>query len=747
MADSLLARLSRQVVRHRRVVVALWLGAAAAFAPVAGRVQQELEVAPSVRRSEAAAVDNAMAARFGSAFVRSAVLVAAGVPTPETPEGRLALTNLIASIDTIGGVTGHVSYLTFGDTLFRGPGRGTFIVVGLENTKSADEIVPRLRAATTAIGAELSRRYGATLRWTGSAAVDHDIRVASASEARSAELRVLPLTLLLLLLAFGAVVASLLPLITAAIAIVIALGLAVLINAVWPLSILLQNMTTMIGLGAGIDYALLTVSRFRESRAAGRNPEEAAADAAYFAGRTIILSGAAVIIGLGALLLIPFTELQSSGVGGILVVAVSVALSTTFLPAVLAMLGARVDTGRVLRLAGGFAPASLWRAWGNMVVRRPLLVLVVSAAPLVALTWQARRLDARFPSGNWLPPRIEAGEAIADLNAMRRGGVVNTVRVLVELPPTSCVFSSAGWQALRRATGHLEADARLMRVASITSGVPGAVPADAAEVLLPARVKRSLISLDGCATVIELIPRDSLDMNGITAVVRDLRTPALAAALGLEGAIVRVGGTAAVNADNEVAIAARAPRIIASVVGLTLLALMVGFRSVFVPVKAVALNLLSIGAAFGAVVLVFHDGWGHKLVGLDGPLSGVFPAIPILVFCVVFGLSMDYEVFLVARVAEARRHLPEREAIVEGLQRTGGVITSAAAIMIVVFGAFALGSFFFIKVLGFALAVAVFVDATIVRLAVGPALLTLAGRWNWWPGDRSSPRDRADRAG
>ena len=744
MADPILLRLAGLVVRRRRTVVALWVIAAVAFVPGARRVQHDFEVAPTVRKSEAAVVDSILAARFASPFVESAVLVASGVPSPSGPDGRAALARIISAIDTIRGVTGHLSFLTTQDTLFRGPTDGTFVIVGLDGSATgADPVIPRLRAATAPIATELARSVpGVTLRWTGNAAINHDIRVASAAEARSAELRVLPLTLLLLFLAFGAVVASILPVLTAGIAIVIALGIAALINAVWPLSILLQNMTTMIGLGAGIDYALLTVSRFREARASGLSPTDAAADAAYHAGRTITLSGAAVIIGLGALLVIPFSELQSSGVGGILVVAVSVLLSTTFLPALLAILGSRIEAGRLPSLLARYTAAALWRAWGEYVVRRPLLVLVVASTPLWVLTWQARRLDARFPSGNWLPPQIEAAVAIDDLNRMQRGGVVNTVRVLVELPPHSCLFTPTGWQAVRRASTFLGADARLTRVASITNALPSNVPPDAAEVLLPARLRRTLKSPDACSTIIEGIPREALDINDVTALVRDLRKPALDSAIGLDGARVRIGGRAAVNADNEDAIAALAPRMIALVVGLTLLALMVGFRSVLVPIKAVALNLLSIGAAFGAVVLVFQDGHGATFIGLEGPLTGVFPAVPVLVFCVVFGLSMDYEVFLVARVAEARRHMPEREAVIEGLRRTGGVITSAAAIMIVVFAAFALGNFYFIKILGFALAVAVFVDATIVRLAVGPALLVLAGRWNWWPGDRSRAEPR-----
>jgi RND superfamily putative drug exporter len=191
--------------------------------------------------------------------------------------------------------------------------------------------------------------------------------------------------------------------------------------------------------------------------------------------------------------------------------------------------------------------------------------------------------------------------------------------------------------------------------------------------------------------------------------------------------------------DYEGAIAEATPRVVGLVLGGTLVALLVGFRSVLVPIKAVVLNLLSVGAAFGAVVLVFQDGRGIGLLGLASPLDGAFPAVPLLVFCTVFGLSMDYEVFLVSRVAEARRRgMREGEAVVEGVRRTGGVITSAALIMTVVFGAFMLGDFVLVKILGFALAAAVLLDVTVVRLALGPALLALGGRWNWWPGVRAA---------
>jgi RND superfamily putative drug exporter len=203
----------------------------------------------------------------------------------------------------------------------------------------------------------------------------------------------------------------------------------------------------------------------------------------------------------------------------------------------------------------------------------------------------------------------------------------------------------------------------------------------------------------------------------------------------MAGARLWIGGTPDFNADYEDAVAGRFLLLFCLIAGGTYATLAVLFRSLLIPLKAILLNLLSVGAAFGAVVLVFQEGWGAGWLGITGASQGLFPIVPPLVFCTVFGLSMDYEIFLVARVAEARRSgAGEREALALGLSRTGGVITGAAVIMIVVFGAFTLGEFLLIRILGFALAVAVLLDATLIRLAVGPALLQLAGRWNWWPG-------------
>jgi len=243
-----------------------------------------------------------------------------------------------------------------------------------------------------------------------------------------------------------------------------------------------------------------------------------------------------------------------------------------------------------------------------------------------------------------------------------------------------------------------------------------------------------LLSSDGQAALIELLPTANLTPGELMQWVREVRSSDVAAITGVSGAVLQVGGIPALNADYDSVVNERLPKVVVGVVLGSLLALLIGLRSLFAAVKAILLNLLSVGASFGALVLVFQEGHGIKLFGLEGPTGAIFPIVPILAFAIVFGLSMDYEVFLVARVLEERRSgLSERSAVIEGVARTAGLITSAAAIMIAVFIAFTVGSFAVVQMLGFTLAVAVFLDATVVRMVVGPALLQLAGDWNWWP--------------
>jgi putative drug exporter of the RND superfamily len=725
-------------------VAGVVLCAVVALLPFSFHAERHLETATRVEGSQAETVRQELVTRFRSPFVDRVVLVAQGLPPADSEQGEQALATIVAGLREVPGVSGVVSHLELRDPIFLGKGGATFVLVGLASGEGPPEtVVPKLHERATTLANELRARYpGVKLELTGELPLNFDIRKASADDVRSAESLVIPATLALLLLAFGSVVASLLPLAVGQLAIAATLAITGLLAQRFHLSILVQNLATMLGLGLGIDYALLMVSRFREAISAGHGGPRAAVAAARQAGRTLLISASTVAIGFLALLTVPISEIRSIGVAGFLVAGISVLLTNTLVPAVLAWLGPWINAGRL-----PFTPAldadratrtgTRWRRWGKIVIAHPWLAIFLAGTPLLLLAWEGRRLDTSVPSGNWLPESTESVHALHTLELMDRAGIVYSLRLIVELPKDSIAQTDAGWAALDRLSRQLASDPRSARVISVTTIAEGnrsSLPN------LPRETRRTFLSSDGRATLVEVLPASSVSLRAQVDWVRELRKTGAENLTGVPGATLLIGGVPALNADYQSIVTNRFAPVTSMVVVGTLVALLGGFRSIFAPVKAVALNMISVAASFGALVLVFQDGHGSSFLGLQAGTGSVFPLVPIVAFAIVFGLSMDYEVFLVARVLEARKSgLDEADAIAEGLARTAGLITSAAAIMIVVFAAFTFGNFLVVKMIGFTLAVAVFIDATLVRIVIGPALLRIAGDWNWWPGGLAKP--------
>jgi RND superfamily putative drug exporter len=675
-----------------------------------------------------------------------------GLPAADSQEGAQVLATIEDRLKAEPGVSGVVSYLDFHDPIFLGKGRGTFILVGLASTDGPVELlVPRLHELEHSLQNEFRGRYpGVKLELSGETPLNFDIRKASADDVTHAESLVIPGTLALLLVAFGSVVAALIPLAIGQLAIASALAIAGFLALHWHLSILVQNLSTMLGLGLGIDYALLMVSRFREAIAAEKDKFKCSSIAARQAGRTLVISASTVAIGFLALLTVPITEIRSIGVAGFLVAGTSVLLCLTIVPALLAALGPRINAGQVPILKSLDAHRAArtenrWRRWGRVVVAHPWLAVILGGVPLLLLASQAARLSTNVPGGDWLPSQAESVQALHTLERMDRVGMVYSIRVILELPEDSIAQTDAGWTAVDRFSKRLANDPRSQKVISLTT----MAASDRSQLSNISReTRRAFLSRDGRAALLEVSPATAVSLNDQVSWVRELRKEGATVLTGVPGATLRVGGIAALIADYQTIVQQRFISVLELVVGATLLALLVGFRSLFAAVKAIVLNLLSVAASFGALVLVFQEGHGIRIFGVPAGTGSIFPIVPIVAFAIVFGLSMDYEVFLVARVLEERRcGLSELDAIPEGVAKTAGLITSAAAIMIVVFAAFTFGHFLVIKMLGFTLAVAVFIDATIVRMVIGPALLRVAGDWNWWPGGlsraRSAPVERS----
>ena len=710
--------------------------------PFSYKVERRLETAAHIKGGESEKVDKELAQRFQSPYAHRLVVAISGIPDPDSAESADALGFLTSSLRSVPGVAGAVSSLDWPDPLFTGDNGGALIIVGLDpHVKGVEALVPILRAKADWMEGQLRSQYPKIkLEITGETPLTFDLRKVSADDVKHAEERAMPVTLFLLLLAFGSLVAALLPLGIGVLSISMALGTAALLAHYLHLSILVQNLATMLGLGLGIDYALLIVSRFREALAEGYDPGQAADIAAGQAGKTLLISATTVAIGFTALLTVPISELRSIGIAGLLVTLLSVVLCTFILPWVLGLLGHRINAARVRLPNRQFkareslcAASERWVRWGALITRRPWTALLVAGVPLLILAFQARRISAGIPDHDSLPAAAESVQALRTLQGMGRSGIVQSLRMVLELPPQSPPLSPAGWLAVSRLTKRFRSDPRAEEVLSLPTLTGMSDTADAVEDV-PRPIRESFLRSDGQATLIELLPTANLTPNEQIRWVREVRSSDIAAITGVPGAVLRVGGIPALDADYDAVVRARLPGVVLGVVLGSLLALLIGLRSLFAAFKAILLNLLSVSASFGALVLVFQEGHGSKLFGLHGPTGSVYPIVPILSFAIVFGLSMDYEVFLVARVLEERRRgLCERSAVIEGLARTAGLITSAAAIMIAVFTAFTVRGFLVVQMLGFTLAVAVFIDATAVRMIVGPALLKLAGDWNWWP--------------
>jgi len=714
---------------------------ALALLPFSYNVERRLETVVHIKGGESEKVDLELAQRFQSPYAHRLVLVISGIANPDSAEGADALSFLTSSLRSVPGVSGAVSSLDWPDPLFTGDNGGALIIVGLDpHDEAVEALVPKLRAEADWMEGQLRSQYpNIKLQITGETPLNFDLRKVSADDVRHAEERAMPVTLVLLLLAFGSLVAALLPLGVGLLSISMAMGAAALLAHYLQLSILVQNLATMLGLGLGIDYALLMVSRFREALNEGCDAGCAADIAAEQAGKTLIISATTVAIGFSALLTVPISELRSIGVAGLLVTALSVMLCTFILPWVLGLLGHRINAARI-----GFrskqpktremlcAASERWVRWGSIITRRPWAALLVAGIPLLLLAYQAGKIAPGVPDRDSLPAAAESVQALHTLQNMGRSGIVQSLRVVLELPPQSPPLSPAGWLAVSRLTKQFQNDSRAQEVLSLPTLTGMSETANVDDV--PEPIRKSFLSSDGHATLIELLPTAALTPNEQIRWVREVRASDVAAITGVPGAALFVGGVPGLQADYDSVVKERLPKVVLGVILGSLLALLIGLRSLFAAIKAILLNLLSVGASFGALVVVFQEGHGSKIFGLDGPTGTVFPIVPILSFAIVFGLSMDYEVFLVARVLEERRRgLSEKSAVVEGLARTAGLITSAAAIMIAVFAAFTVGSFLVVQMLGFTLAVAVFIDATVVRMIVGPALLQLAGDWNWWP--------------
>jgi putative drug exporter of the RND superfamily len=591
---------------------------------------------------------------------------------------------------------------------------------------ASDRVQPLLDATATVQAEHPDLR----VEEVGGPSIEKALNETIGKDFQRAETLSLPITLLILLIAFGALIAAGVPVLLAMSSVAAALGLSTLASHLMPATDVTASVILLIGLAVGVDYSLFYIRREREERALGRQHLDAVEIAAETSGRAVVVSGIAVIISMAGLFFAGDSIFSSLALGSILVVAVAVLGSLTVLPALLAKLGRWVDRPRIPLLwrltarrtgpDGRPAAPRLWPALLRPALRHPAATLAISVGVMLALAAPALGMRLSFPSAEDLPRTTAVMQAYDRLTAAYPSNGTTHI-VAVRAPAAEASQVRAALDELGRRT----------------QGDPLFAQSDGSH-------PQIRVSADGQVTTMEIATPYGGRSDEARSSLDRLRSDLVPATVGtVPGAEYAVGGDVAGNVDYAAHIGQVLPIVMGFVLLLTLMVMTLAFRSVVIAVCSVALNLLSAGAAYGLVVLVFQGTWAEQLLGFRS-IGAVVSWLPLFLFVVLFGLSMDYHVFVVSRIREAvRRGMSTRAAVAHGISSSAGVVSSAAFVMVGVFSVFATLSTIDMKQLGIGLAAAILLDATIIRAVVLPSLMTVLGRANWWAPRFLRPREDA----
>ncbi len=704
VGEGITERLARTSAAHPKRTLGLWgIAVVIALALVATSLRGLSTDARVVGKPES----NKAADLYAQAFpptpaqlrrqVSDVIVVRSDRSTVEAPEFRQFVSSLVAKVRATGKASSVESYLSGDERLVSRDRRATLVQVLLGSNDAAKPVV--------ALVQEANRSSGFAVAITGDRSVGNDFNALSQRDIERGELAFgLPAALIVLVLVFGAVVAGLVPVLMALVAIVVGLGLVALLSFEFNFSVFIVNMLTGMGLALGIDYSLFVISRYREERGRGLVKDAAIKVAGATASRSVLFSGGTFVVALFGMLIVPTTIMRSLAAGAIIVGVVSVAAALTLLPALLSLVGDRVNALRVPFLGRNLGRADaaegrLWRAVIDRVLRRPALSLALSAGLMLAAAVPILGLHIGQNGVTSLPNDLPSKQGYLALQREFPAQNPYPAKIVVQGGSTSRT-------ELARLRARLAADRRFG---------PGTIQTG--------RDRISVLSLP--------VRGDAVGGKAISA-VRDLRTHVIPAVVDGGGARVFVGGKTAETADYFDAVTKPTPYVIAFVLGLSFLVLTVAFRSLAVAAASILLNLLSVGAAYGLLTLVFLDGVGAGLFGFEQAAT-VDAWVPLFLFSVLFGLSMDYQVFLMSRIRERYDESGStREAVASGVASTARIITGAALIIVVVFAGFARGQVVAMQQMGFGVAVALLLDATLIRSVVLPSMLSLLGERSWY---------------
>ncbi len=709
---NLAARAGAWSARHRAKAIVGWLVFVVLAVMVGGSVGNQAIEDEDLGVGESREADQAIADAFPENADETVLIQSEGGVTADQPAFHAVVDDAVDRLESTENVVDVESpYFAGSEGAISRDGRSALITFeipdpGEDSDVTTEDLVDAPLATVAGLG---EAHPGFRIAEFGDASANKQVNESIEEDFRQAEATSLPITLIILLLAFAAVVAALVPLLLAATAVAAAIGLLGPLSQIWPLDESVTSVVLLVGLAVGVDYSMFYLRREREERARGKGSEAALEAAAATSGRAVLVSGVTVAIAMAGMFLAGAATFVSFAVGTITVVAIAVAGSLTVLPAVLSKLGDRVNRGRVPFLTRPEERAAkesrIWSAILDRVLRRPGVAAILSTAVLLVLASPALNLKLAVPGFETLPQDLPVIQTYDRIQAAFPGNQI-PAEVVVERGDASNVDLTIGVHNLRE---RVEASDLVEPPVTVQFNADHSV----------ARVSVPIVG-------------DGTDDRSYAA-LSELRDQIIPATVGRQpGLEANVGGYTASSKDFNDLMESRVPIVFGFVLGLAFLLLLATFRSIVIPIKAILLNLLSVSAAYGVVVFVFQEGHLESLLGFESN-GAVVSWLPLFLFVLLFGLSMDYHVFILSRVREAYDSgMSTAEAVNRGIKSTASVVTAAAAVMIGAFAIFATLSAVVFKEFGVGLAVAVLIDATIIRGVLLPATMTLLGDWNWY---------------
>ncbi|WP_419957819.1 MMPL family transporter [Psychrobacillus psychrotolerans] len=692
--------LSKIVTRHYKVILGIWLLLFAALAVLAIRLPGLLEGDGFSTDGEHAEVMEELTKTFD--FPAESLFVVFDQTSDDTIKETLQEIEKLEIAESIQSPLED-------DSLYKD--HVAYAMLHFDSDADMTGAVDEIREA-------IDGEEGVTL--TGGAAINKDINSASQKDLASAEAIGLPIAIIVLLLAFGSVVAAFIPLAIGIVTVVSAFGVMTLFSETMDLSIFVMNIIPMLGLALSIDFALLLINRYKEELAKN-STVDAVQTAIQTAGRSIIFSAICVFIGLGAMLVMQVEIFQNIALGGMLVVTIAVLSSITLLPSILMLLKERINKWTIIRVKPG--ATTKWRNFASFVMKRPVTLILVALILLGIGIIPVKNMELTIPQVDSLPKTYDSRQAYELMDQEFGLGDQSTVYMIAER--TDGWDSTAGLEDIKKIEERLLEDNNVTTVDTIFTASEIPTVEQWEQSLMVPEVEAQLTPLlDTFVQDNKLLVPVTLNLNGSSNEAQDWAREWSEKDLGVD---FKLGGQPKFNQEIFDEIFDKVGWLLAIILGSTFIILMIAFRSILIPLKAIIMNIIGLASTFGILVYIFQ--YGH--FGIEETTIALI--IPVIVFSLVFGLSMDYEVFLISRIQEEyMKHQNNTLATVDGLTSTSKIITSAALIMIVITGAFAFTEVMPVKQIGVGIAIAVAIDASIIRLLLVPSLMKLFGKWNWW---------------